>query len=85
MRYDLLIGMLEDNLSAQGLKKKYGGRFWIDLGAELAFLIAVGAMRYHGKKFRLTARGRYYCLMLMRNLFEITGDHRAERILSDAM
>ena len=85
MRYDLLIGMLEDNLSAQSLKKKYGGRFWIGLGAELAFLIAVGAMRYHGKKFHLTARGRYYCLMLMRNLFEITGDHRAERMLSDAV
>jgi len=84
MRYDLLIGMLEDNLSVQCLKKKYGARFRIWLGVELGFLIAVGAMSYDGKKFRLTARGRYYCLILMRNLFEITGDHRAERILSDA-
>lgn len=85
MRYDLLIGMLENNLSVEGFKKKYGGRFWFGLGAELGFLMAVGAMKYKGGKFALTARGRYYCLMLMRNLFEITGDHRAERILSDAL
>ncbi len=85
MRYDLLIGMLEDNVSAEVFRKKYGPRFWIGLGAELGFLIAVGAMRYDGGKFVLTERGRYYCLMLMRNLFEITGDHRAERIFSDAI
>lgn len=85
MRYDLLIGMLENNLSVEGFKRKYGARFWIGLGPELAFLMAVGAMRYERGKFRLTERGRYYCLMLMRNLFEITGDHRAERILSDAI
>jgi len=85
LRYDLLIGMLENDLSVNDLKNKYGSCFWISLLPELGFLMAAGAIKYRKGKFDLTERGRYYCLMLMRNLFEITGDHRAERGISDAI
>ena len=84
MRYDLLLGMLDDNLTVARMKKKYGNRFWLFLAPELFFLTAAGAMKFRDKAFPLTRRGRYYCLMLMRNFFSIVGDYRASRSISDA-
>lgn len=84
MRYDLLLRMLDNNLTVECMKKKYGNRFWLFLAPELLFLTAAGAMTFRNKAFPLTPRGRYYCLMLMRNLFSIVGDYRSQRTISDA-
>lgn len=85
MRYDLLLRMLDDNLTVARMKKKYGNRFWIFLAPELLFLIAIRAMTFRKKAFPLTPRGRYYSLMLMRNFFSIVGDYRASRTIADAI
>ena len=83
MHYDLLLNLLDGNMNLSHMKKKYGGGFWLGLGGELLFLLAIRVITLRGNTIRLTSRGRYYCLMLMRNFFSLVADHRDMRALSD--
>jgi len=85
MHYDLLLKMLDGNLNLSHMKKKYGNRFWLGLGPELLFLLAIQAMTFRDKSVLLTPRGRYYCLMLMRNFLSMVGDYREIRASLDAV
>ena len=85
IRYDLLLKMLEDNLSFSQMKKKYGNYFWLYLCRELLFLFITRSMIFKDKNIILTPRGRYYCLMMMRNFFSIVGDYRDMRASLDAV
>ncbi len=84
MRYDLLLGLLDGKVIPSHMKKKYGNHFWLGLGPELLFLLAIRAMTFRGNSILVTPRGRYYCLMLMRTFFSIVGDHRNMRASLDA-
>ena len=85
MRYDLLLKMLEDNLSFSNMKKKHSNYFWLGLGRELLFLLITRAITFRHNRILLTPRGRYYCLMLMRNFFSMVGDYRDMRASLDAV
>jgi len=84
MHYYLMLKLLENNLNLSHMRKKYGNRFWLGLGRELFFLLVVRAITFHDNNILLTPRGRYYCLMLMRNFFSMVGDYRNTRASLDA-
>ena len=85
MHYSLLLQLLEGNLNLSLMKEKYGNHFWVGLGWELLFLLAIGATTFRGKHILLTHKERYYCLMLIRNFFSIIGDYRDVRTSLDAV
>jgi len=82
-RYDFLLKLLDGALSVSDMRDKYGERYWLYLLGELAFFLSVRAVELGGGRIRLTPRGRYYWVVLMRRLFSVVGDYRRMRLSSD--
>ena len=83
IRYDLLLKLLEGSLNPSAMKKKYGKGFWFYLCKELLFLLAIRAITFQDNNIILTARGRYYWLIIMRTFFSVVGDYRNIHTSSD--
>ena len=84
MRYYFLLELLGGTMCVSDMKKKYGRRFWFYLCGELLFLFINRAITFQNNSITLTAKGRYYWVVLMRTLFSVTGDYRDIRTSLDA-
>jgi coproporphyrinogen III oxidase-like Fe-S oxidoreductase len=69
MRYYLLMQLFSGSLDKTAAEERFGGRFQRTLWAELTMLQTIGAVRNTGVQLRLTERGYYIWVMLMRNFF----------------
>ncbi len=76
MRYKFMLALIGGSLSLSDMKNKVGNRFWFFLGAELLFLLLMGALVVCDGKLMLTRKGRYYWVILMGTLFSVVGDYR---------
>ena len=85
IRYSFLLKLLGGTVSVSYLRGKYGNGFWLYLCRELLFLFITRSVVFKDNNIILTPRGRYYCLMLMRTLFSVVGDHREMRASLDAV
>lgn len=83
IRYDFLLKLLEGSLNVADMKSKYGRRFRLYLWKELLFFLATGAITFRDNNIVLTAKGRYYWLVLLRSLFSTVGDYRNIRASAD--
>ena len=84
MHYNLLLKLLEGSMKISDMKKQFGNRFWLGLFKELSFLFAIRAITFGNNSIQLTAKGRYYHLVLMRTFFSAVGDYRSHRIIADS-
>ena len=83
MRYDFLIKLLEGSLNLSDMERKYGRDFRLNLSKELDFLKIFRAATFQDDLLKLTPKGRYYWIILMRIFFSIVGDYRKTRDLLD--
>ena len=83
IRYDFLIKLLEGSLDLSDMEKKYGKTFWLHLCKEFAFFTLIRAATFKNNHFKLTIKGRYYWIVLMRTFFSVVGDYRDTRNFSD--
>ena len=83
--YCFLLKLLGGTVSASEIRKKYGNGFWLYLCRELLFLFITRSVIFKDNNIILTPTCRYYCLMLMRTLFSVVGDHREIRASLDAV
>lgn len=76
IRYDFVMKLFGLTLDLSQVRRKYGTALtpflWQDV---LAFTLA-GALRYEGGTFRLTGRGRYYWVIMMREFFTAVNNFR---------
>jgi len=76
MRYDLVMRFFGTKLNLSSLREKYGGRLsprlWLDF---LLFRLA-GALRYESPDWRLTQRGCYLWVVIMREFFTAVNNFR---------
>ena len=68
-RYDVVMTLFGLSLSKDDFRQKYGGRFFELLWKELLALRVSGAIVDDGERIRLTRKGQYYWVMLMREFF----------------
>jgi coproporphyrinogen III oxidase-like Fe-S oxidoreductase len=85
LRYSFLMKLLTGTVHIPDMKKMYGNYFWLTLGGELLLLFVSRAVKFQGNTIILTAKGRYYCLILMRTFFSVVGDFREKRTSLDAV
>ena len=69
MRYYLLMRLFAGRLDLDAAAQKFGGRFRHALRPELTALKLIGAVREQGNILRLTERGYYVWVVLMRSFF----------------
>ncbi len=76
IRYDFVMKLFGLTLDLSKVRQKYGTALmpvlWQDI---LAFTLA-GALRYDGGRLRLTGRGRYYWVIMMREFFTAVNNFR---------
>lgn len=76
IRYDFMTGLFATRLDVASLRRKYGGRLaWYLSPDVLAFWLA-GALRPDGPNLRLTKRGRYLWVVMMREFFTAVNNFR---------
>ncbi|MCU0576395.1 MAG: coproporphyrinogen III oxidase family protein [Desulfobacterota bacterium] len=68
-RYNLLMNLFGLKLDLQGFRKRFGRSIWGLLGPEILFFALVGALHFSPSQIRLTRRGRYYWVIMMREFF----------------
>jgi coproporphyrinogen III oxidase-like Fe-S oxidoreductase len=68
-RYNLLMNLFGLRLDLQGFRKRFGRSAWALLGPEILFFALVGALHFSPSQIRLTRRGRYYWVIMMREFF----------------
>jgi coproporphyrinogen III oxidase-like Fe-S oxidoreductase len=68
-RYDLVMTLFGLSLNKSAFRHKYEGRFFSLLWKEFLALRLTGAIVDEGESFRLTRRGQYYWVILMREFF----------------
>lgn len=68
-RYYLLVTLFSGALDIAAAEKRFGGSFRSGLFGDLAALKLVGAIRESGAELRLTERGYYLWVVLMREFF----------------
>lgn len=76
MLYDLLMQLLGLRLDRRFLDSKYGGRFYSTLRWVLSSMSLLGMTTMGPDEIRLTPRGRYYWLVIMRDFFVAVDDLR---------
>ena len=69
MRYYLLMRLFSGSLDLGAAQERFGGRFESSLRPELTALRLIGAIRSDGATLRLTERGYYLWVMMMRGFF----------------
>jgi coproporphyrinogen III oxidase-like Fe-S oxidoreductase len=83
VRNSLLWKLLGGTLTISDMKERYGNYFWLSLCAELLGLIITRSATFRDDSVKLTAKGRYYWLILMRTVFSVVGDYRRTRASLD--
>ena len=78
MRYYLLMRLFAGSLNLDAAQEKFDGRFRSQLRPELAALRLFGVTRPDGATLRLTERGYYLWVMMMRDFFSGVSDLRDE-------
>lgn len=68
-RYSLLMNLFGLRLDLQAFRGRFGRPAWGMLGPELLFFSLIGALRFGHSEIRLTRRGRYYWVIMMREFF----------------
>jgi coproporphyrinogen III oxidase-like Fe-S oxidoreductase len=76
MRYDFLMQLFGLTLDRGYLARRYGPRFYRELGKEIALMRALGALILEPERVRLTERGMYYWVVLMREFFTAVNNFR---------
>ncbi len=66
MGYDLLVQTFAGALDIAAMERKYGGRFMRTMWLELLYFRLIGALRRDGDTLRLTDRGHYIWVTMMR-------------------
>jgi coproporphyrinogen III oxidase-like Fe-S oxidoreductase len=69
MRYYLLMQLFGGSVSLAAAERRFGGHFENGLWRELSGLRLMGAIRTEGDRIRLTERGYYLWVVLMREFF----------------
>jgi coproporphyrinogen III oxidase-like Fe-S oxidoreductase len=76
MRYDFLMSFFGLRVAKRDAEARWNGRFASSLWKEFAAFRAVGAIRDEGDAWRLTERGMYYWVLMMREFFIAVSDFR---------
>ena len=66
MRYDFLMKLFGLSMDVAAMERKYGGEFQRKLWKEFLFFRTVGALKAGAGQYRLTKRGMYYWVIMMR-------------------
>ncbi len=78
MQYDLLMRLFGLALPKRLMQQKYGPRYARQLWKELLALRLLGAIEDDGQHYRLTRRGLYYGVVIMREFFNSVNHFRAQ-------
>ncbi len=76
MRYDFLMSFFGLRVAKQATEQRWNGRFASTLWKEFAAFRSVGAIRDEGDAWRLTERGMYFWVLMMREFFIAVSDFR---------
>lgn len=76
IRYDFLMKLFGTRLDTAALRSTYGGRFLGFLWPDLLAFFLIGAISWRGAEIRLTKRGRYAWVVLMREFFTAVNNFR---------
>jgi coproporphyrinogen III oxidase-like Fe-S oxidoreductase len=68
-RYTFLMGLFGLTLDTGLFRERFGASVWQLLGPELLFFTLAGALRFEGSRIRLTRKGQYYWVAMMREFF----------------
>lgn len=68
-RYSLLMNLFGLRLDLRDFRRRFGRSPWMLLGPELLFFKLIGALHGDPSQIRLTRRGRYYWVVMMREFF----------------
>jgi len=69
VRYDFLMGFFSGTLDMAVLRKRYGERSRIYLALQFLFMRVARGVKRDGTRFKLTEKGMYYLVILMREFF----------------
>jgi coproporphyrinogen III oxidase-like Fe-S oxidoreductase len=78
LRYYLLMKLFSGAIDLQAAERRFDGGFRRKLVMELLLLRALGAVRRHGETLRLTERGQYLWVVMMREFFSSVSGLRDE-------
>jgi menaquinone C8-methyltransferase len=67
--YAFLMGLFGLSLDLESFRKRFGTPLWRLIGPEALFFLLAGGIRREGGKLRLTRRGQYYWVVMMREFF----------------
>lgn len=76
MRYHLLMKLFGGHIDPKEAVRRFGFLPLVPLWKELLMMAAVGGMRPAGRFFRLTERGRYLSMLLMKEFFSAVSEFR---------
>lgn len=76
MRYDFVMKLFSTRLNHSHLTAKYDGRLSPGLWLDLILFLLVGALRYSAPDWRLTPRGCYLWVVIMREFFTSVNNFR---------
>lgn len=90
MRYDLVMRLFGLSVDKDWIRARHGRRFYRVLAVELLGLWVLGALKFTGASLRVTPRGEYYWVIMMREFFNNVNVFRDEmrrqiRAESDAL
>jgi len=69
MQYEFLMRLFGLTLDVAAMEAKYGERFFKDLWKEFLAFKLLGAIEKNGNQYRLTKKGMYYWVTMMREFF----------------
>lgn len=76
IRYDFMMKLFGCTLPLRSLLEKYGPASIVLLIGDIAPFVLAGGLRYRRGAFHLTARGRYYWVVMMREFFTAVNNFR---------
>lgn len=76
MRYDFLMKLFGMELDIESLSEKYKRKYLLHLWKEVLFFMIAGGLIYRKGHIRLTDRGRYYWVIMMREFFTAVNNFR---------
>lgn len=78
MRYHLLMQLFTGTLDMTSAEQRFSGRFCMRLLPEIGGLLLSGSVRYSNGKLRLTERGYYLWVVMMREFFNGVNNYREQ-------
>lgn len=84
MRYHLLMQLFTGTLDMASAEQRFSGRFRLRLLPELSGLLLSGSVRYSNGRLRLTERGYYLWVVMMREFFNGVNNYREQMRLGIA-